>query len=82
VIFDVPGMVLATMFVSRPFVVREVEPVLRGLRRIATSARYSEPGSGLVDVKGTCGADLREATTSVRRHHSVRRHLGVETRAP
>jgi sulfate transport system permease protein len=31
VIFDVPGMVLATMFVSLPFVVREVEPVLRQL---------------------------------------------------
>ncbi len=31
VIFDVPGMVLATMFVSLPFVVREVEPVLREL---------------------------------------------------
>jgi sulfate transport system permease protein len=31
VIFDVPGMVLATLFVSLPFVVREVEPVLREL---------------------------------------------------
>lgn len=29
VIFSVPGMVLATMFVSLPFVVREVTPVLR-----------------------------------------------------
>jgi sulfate transport system permease protein len=29
VIFSVPGMVLATIFVSLPFVVREVEPVLR-----------------------------------------------------
>jgi sulfate transport system permease protein len=29
VIFSVPGMVLATMFVSLPFVVREVVPVLR-----------------------------------------------------
>src|SRR3954454_19214061 len=29
VIFSVPGMVIATMFVSLPFVVREVEPVLR-----------------------------------------------------
>jgi sulfate transport system permease protein len=29
VIFDVPGMVIATMFVTLPFVVREVEPVLR-----------------------------------------------------
>ena len=28
VIFNVPGMVLATMFVTLPFVVREVEPVL------------------------------------------------------
>ena len=29
VIFDLPGMILATMFVTLPFVVREVEPVLR-----------------------------------------------------
>ena len=29
VIFSTPGMVLATVFVSLPFVVREVEPVLR-----------------------------------------------------
>jgi sulfate/thiosulfate transport system permease protein len=29
VIFDVPGMVVATLFVTLPFVVREVEPVLR-----------------------------------------------------
>jgi sulfate/thiosulfate transport system permease protein len=29
VIFSIPGMVLATMFVSLPFVVREVVPVLR-----------------------------------------------------
>ena len=29
VIFSVPGMILATMFVSLPFVVREVVPVLR-----------------------------------------------------
>jgi sulfate transport system permease protein len=31
VIFDVPGMVRATMFVSLPFVLREVEPVLPAL---------------------------------------------------
>jgi sulfate transport system permease protein len=29
VIFSTPGMILATIFVSLPFVVREVEPVLR-----------------------------------------------------
>ena len=29
IIFAVPGMVLATIFVCLPFVVREVEPVLR-----------------------------------------------------
>ena len=29
VIFGVPGMVIATIFVTLPFVVREVEPVLR-----------------------------------------------------
>jgi len=29
IIFSTPGMILATMFVSLPFVVREVQPVLR-----------------------------------------------------
>ena len=29
VIFSLPGMVLATIFVTLPFVVREVEPVLQ-----------------------------------------------------
>jgi sulfate transport system permease protein len=29
VIFSLPGMVLATVFVSLPYVVREVAPVLR-----------------------------------------------------
>jgi sulfate transport system permease protein len=44
VIFDVPGMVLATMFVSLPFVVREVEPVLREL------------GVEQEEAAATCGA--------------------------
>jgi len=31
IIYSVPGMVLATIFVSLPFVVREVVPVLRAI---------------------------------------------------
>ena len=33
VIFGLPGMILATIFVTLPFVVREVEPVLREIGR-------------------------------------------------
>jgi sulfate/thiosulfate transport system permease protein len=56
VIFAVPGMVLATIFVCLPFVVREVEPVLRevgdeqeqaaatlGASRLQTFARVTLP---------------------------------------
>jgi sulfate transport system permease protein len=48
VIFDVPGMVLATMFVSLPFVVREVEPVLRQLGMEQEEAAAMDGASGLL----------------------------------
>ena len=41
VIFAVPGMVLATMFVSLPFVVREVMPVLREIGTDQEQAAYT-----------------------------------------
>ncbi len=41
VIFAMPGMVLATMFVSLPFVVREVMPVLRQIGTDAEQAAYT-----------------------------------------
>ena len=42
-IFAVPGMVLATIFVSLPFVVREVVPVLREVGH--------RPGGGRLDAR-------------------------------
>ena len=41
VIFAVPGMVLATIFVCLPFVVREVVPVLREIGTDQEEAAYT-----------------------------------------
>ncbi len=46
VIFSVPGMVLATMFVSLPFVVREVMPVLREVGTDAEEAATTLGANG------------------------------------
>lgn len=46
VIFSVPGMVLATMFVSLPFVVREVVPVLREVGTDAEEAATTLGANG------------------------------------
>src|SRR5690349_23641005 len=48
VIFGIPGMVLATIFVTLPFVVREVEPVLR------------EIGDEQEEAAATLGASWRQ----------------------
>jgi sulfate transport system permease protein len=45
ILFAVPGMVLATMFVSLPFVVREVVPVLREVGTDAEEAAATLGGS-------------------------------------
>jgi len=52
-IFAVPGMVLATIFVSLPFVVREVEPVLR------------EVGDEQEQAAATLGASSRQIFTRI-----------------
>ena len=46
IIFSVPGMVLATIFVSLPFVVREVVPVLREVGTDAEQAAATLGASG------------------------------------
>src|SRR3954452_3683831 len=53
IIFAVPGMVLATIFVSLPFVVREVEPVLR------------EVGDEQEQAAATLGASSRQIFTRI-----------------
>ena len=50
VIFNPVGMAIATMFVSLPFVVREVIPVLRGDRRRPGAGRLDPRREGLADV--------------------------------
>ncbi len=61
VIFGLPGMVLATIFVTLPFVVREVEPVLREIgeeqeQAAATSARTPGRPSGGSRCRRSAGA--------------------------
>ena len=50
VIFALPGMVLATMFVSLPFVVREVIPVLREIGTEQEQAAATLGAGSLADL--------------------------------
>ena len=75
VIFDVPGMILATTFVTLPFVVREVEPVLR---EIGTG-----PGAGRLDAGRVAGSGVladHAAEHSTRGGVRSRPHLGASRR--
>ena len=50
VIFGLPGMVLATIFVTLPFVVREVEPVLHEIGTEQEQAAVDPRRLRLADV--------------------------------
>ena len=50
IIFSTPGMILATMFVSLPFVVREVIPVLREIGTEQEQAAATLGASGAADL--------------------------------
>ena len=86
VIFGLPGMVLATIFVTLPFVVREVEPVLHEIgheqEQAAVDARRQRVADLLADHAAghPVGPDLRRrahrrpGARRVRRgHHGVLR---------
>ena len=65
IIFSTPGIVLATIFVTLPFVVREVIPVLREVGH--------RPGRGRLDAG-------RLALPDVPAHHAARHPLGRRLR--
>ena len=52
IIFSTPGMVLATIFVSLPFVVREVVPVLREIGTEQEEAARTLGASPMADASG------------------------------
>ena len=62
VVFAVPGMVLATIFVSLPFVVREVVPVLREIGTEQEQAAATLGASSLQTFLGVTWPAIRWAT--------------------
>jgi len=64
IIFSTPGMILATIFVSLPFVVREVVPVLRDRHRAGGRRQHAR----------------RVAAAGVRADHAARYPLGRRLR--
>jgi sulfate transport system permease protein len=62
VVFALPGMVLATIFVSLPFVVREVVPVLREIGTEQEQAAATLGASGLQTFRRVTWPAIRYAT--------------------
>jgi sulfate transport system permease protein len=62
VVFALPGMVLATVFVSLPFVVREVVPVLREIGTEQEQAAATLGASGLQTFRRVTWPAIRWAT--------------------
>ena len=62
VVFAMPGMVLATVFVSLPFVVREVVPVLREIGTEQEQAAATLGASGLQTFRRVTWPAIRWAT--------------------
>ncbi len=89
IIFSLPGMVLATIFVSLPFVVREVVPVLREIGTDQEEAAWtlgaSQNGDVLADHAsgdplGRCVRDRSDDGSRTRRVRSRRRGLRADRR--
>jgi len=82
VIFSVPGIVLATIFISVPFVVREVTPVAQRSRRRAGAGRGDARRRPLAVVLAhhaavdPLGRRLRRRAERRPLHRRVRRRLG------
>ena len=89
VIFSTPGMMLATIFVSLPFVVREVEPVLReeGIEQEQAARTLGANGWQVLRADHAAddplGPDLRRDPRHGPRARRVRRGLGrLRARSP
>ena len=87
VLFALPSMVLATIFVSLPFVVREVVPMLReigteqeqaaatlGASALATFRRITLPSIRWAVAYGVVLTTARSPRRVRRREHRLRRH--------
>ena len=82
IIFAVPGIVLATIFVTFPFVARELIPIMQEQGTGDEEAAVSLGASGFTDLlphhaaQREVGAALRRASLQRPRHGRVRRRLG------
>ncbi len=82
IIFAVPGLVLATVFVTFPFVARELIPVMQEQGREEEEVAISLGATRLADIlpcdAAQCemGADLRRVVVQRARHGRVRRRVG------
>ena len=86
VVFAVPGIVLATIFVTFPFVARELIPVMQALGKDDEETALSLGASGLADVlagdtaEHPLGSALRGAVVQRPRNGRIRRGVsGVGT---
>ena len=82
IIFAVPGIVLATMFVTFPFVARELIPLMQAQGREEEEAAHRARRLGLADVLARDAAErqvgpaLRRDPVQRARHGRVRRGVG------
>ena len=82
IIFAVPGIVLATIFVTFPFVARELIPLIQAQGQEEEEAALSLGASGWQTLlarepaEHQVGADLRRDSLQCARHGRVRRSVG------
>ena len=82
IIFAWPGMALATVFITFPFVARELIPVMQATGKRAGTGRVNAGRERLEDVLvrdvafGEVGTDLRRDSLQCARHGGIRRSVG------